>query len=361
MLLVLVAAISASTGIVAPVAASETADTTTEPSVELVGLEAPDRARVGDQVVVEATVRNRDGATRSETLEYRINGQFVAEASASLAPGETDTLRITATVPELGTGQYSQSVDVDPGSTASTTLHVESRNQEPATVAVTEFRGPLQVSAGEPISVGATVESADNGTDSKTLRYRIGDRVLDTRRTELDGDTTLSFEGTVPNLSAGTYRHGVFVEGRSVNRTASVRVGEAAFTVTAFWGPARGRPGEKTTVRATVTNTGTVAGNTEIQYRTEGRVVATRTVSLAPGQDATVSFTSALPDDAADHYRHGVFVGNETSGATATVAVEPRRSTSTSRVSTADGDGFTMASALLAVGLIGLLWRKKTT
>lgn len=322
-------------------------------------LVGPPSSRVGDQVSVRATIRNTGDVRDTRTVEYRLGDRVLARQDLQLGPGEQRTVTLTATVPDVTPGTYRHGVFVD-GQGPTTSLTVLPRPQ--ATFSVASFDGPGRTVVGDRLAATATVRNTGDAAGSVTLEYRVNGRTLAVREVALDAGERreVTFDATVPDLPAGDYQQGVFIAGTAQGRTASIRLdaGTARFDVANVQGPAEATVGDQFSVRATITNTGTAAGTTEVQYRLGGEVLATQSVDLAAGQSTTVTFQVTVPDQAARVYQQGVFIGTTNRGQTTSLVVAARTTAEPEPTVSPRLPGFEVPVTLLAMLLTVLIVRR---
>jgi hypothetical protein len=84
--------------------------------------------------------------------------------------------------------------------------------------------GTSAVAGVDNLSVTATVTNADDFEDTQTVEFRVGDQVADSEEVTLAGgeSTTVTFNVTAPDVSAGNYTHGVFTNDSS--QTAEIEI-----------------------------------------------------------------------------------------------------------------------------------------
>ncbi|WP_435551638.1 DUF7282 domain-containing protein [Natrinema sp. CGMCC1.2065] len=78
-------------------------------------LSAPESAEPGQQVTVTATVENQGDLEGTDTVTYSVDGQPVAEATVTLAGGQSAEIPFTSSVPE-GTSTHTVATDDDEAS-----------------------------------------------------------------------------------------------------------------------------------------------------------------------------------------------------------------------------------------------------
>lgn len=333
--------------------------TRSRPRIAVTSLQAPPTARLGDRISVQVTLQNSGNASGTRPVEYRIGDRVVASRNVQVPAKSTRTVALEGAVPAVAPGTYRQGAFVD-GTGWTTSLQVKARTEPRATFAVSNLQAPSSATVGARISVRATVRNTGNASGSTPLEYRVGDAVVATKRVTLEPGArqTVRFNATVPDLSPGSYDHGVFVGTTNAGATRTVQVAAASprFAVSDLRGPATAAGGDEISVTATVTNTGMGARETDLQYRIDGEVVATETVELDPGEQASVTFDAAVPELDAGTYRQGVFVGESGRGQTSSLVVTGATPTP------ADGTtpGFTALAAVVAVlVLAGLALRRR--
>lgn len=193
-------------------------------------LTAPSQVEVGSgrTVSVAATVENAGEIEGSTRVEYRVNGSTLESREINLGEGGTERVRLSATLPELGVGTYQHGVfvgDTNRGQTSS--LRVTSQ----PLVSVTGFRAPFFKTTGSSVSVSATLRNSNDQRESRTVEYRVGDTVVASENVSVGAvsSTTITLQGTLPSVEAGTYQQGVFVE--DVGLRKSITLSEPPETV----------------------------------------------------------------------------------------------------------------------------------
>ncbi|MDX1744661.1 MAG: CARDB domain-containing protein, partial [Halobacteriales archaeon] len=202
---------------------------------------------------------------------------------------------------------------------------VTDQTAEPGTLTLSNFQGPPQANVGQSVTATVTITNAGNTTASTIVQYRIAGQVLASSSiTVAPNDTvTVTLQGTVPNLATGTYQQGIFLGTSDSGSTAQIVIGTpaAAFAVLSLEGPDLARVGDTVTASATIKNTGDASGTRTFQYRIHGSVVASNSVTLAPGEQTTVSFTGTVPTLAAGSYLQGVYEEMTTNGLTRALTI----------------------------------------
>jgi subtilisin family serine protease len=169
---------------------------------------------------------------------------------------------------------------------------------EPAAFTVRNLTAQVAVTAGETVTVNATVANTGDVEGTTGVELVFDGSVRQTRNVTLDpGKTTdLRFNVSTDDVAPRTYRHGVRAGNGSQFADITVRR-PATFEVSALDAPAEAVAGEDIIVNATVTNVGDVTGTTDIEFLFAGDVRLNRSLALAGGGSADVSFEFS-PDGA---------------------------------------------------------------
>ena len=210
---------------------------------------------------------------------------------------------------------------------------------------------PIQLATGETLTAEAVVRN-DGGTGGEyNATLAVDGTVVDSET----GTVAAAGERVVPLAhtftEAGTYTVGVGSE------TVTVTVSDpAAPTVTTLSAASeRVRLGENTTVTATVRNDAGIPANGTVVLTRSGEPVSRWEITLAPGNETTLSVPVSFPDAGEIPVASG-----SATPVTVTVYVPTMSPTATPPVSTTGGDGpgFTAPGAVLAV-LVALVVRRR--
>jgi hypothetical protein len=252
---------------------------------------------VGDLTIVSVT-RAADGRPVDATVSVGDRTYSTGDA------GWTVVENLSAGTYEVrATAASTDSVRFRP---ATTTLSVQ-RETVPLSVTV----APDRPDVGETASVRVT--RADTGAPVRAT-VAVGGRTV---TTDDEGRATVTFERP-GNLTATATKGDTRAETFAPAETA-VSVRGPLFAVESDLA-VDVAVGDAYAVTATVRNTGNEPGTTTVSYRLAGEVVATRTVSLAPGASTTVSFGPYLAPVVAGTYDHGVATRTTAANGTLTVA-----------------------------------------
>ncbi|OAQ54401.1 hypothetical protein HTG_02315 [Natrinema mahii] len=139
----------------------EPVDNETEPAAgfEVSNLDAPASAEVGDTITVTATIENPSDEERTETAQFRLDGDLVDEQNVTLEGDESDDVEFEVDTSDLAAGDYIHMILAD-------------QTGEVATLELTEATDDTETDDTE-LEDGEdglgndtdTNETADNGTD----------------------------------------------------------------------------------------------------------------------------------------------------------------------------------------------------
>ncbi|MFC6836475.1 PKD domain-containing protein [Halomarina ordinaria] len=352
---------------------TDTVSVTVEPlspaTFAVSNLDAPASAEQGESITVSADVTNDGEQAGTKTVEFQLDGTSVASQQVTLAPGETETVSFDVTVPaDLAPGTYTHGVfTADDGATAQ--LDVEAAPDAPdLTSAVSLSPAEQTVGVGGSVTYDVVVENADGGVGAVDLVVSVDDAsvatidAIEPAVSTVDDEATVAEDGSSASLSAfgmDTADEGavtvatVTVDAAAVDTTqlsldvtalgtedgedvtvtdtagATLVVEPASFLVSDLDAPADVVRGETVSVSASVTNDGSIETSKTVEFRFDlngdgtlaaNEAVASKTVTLAPGETETVPFVATVPADLAlGTYAHGVFTVDD--DATGEIAV----------------------------------------
>jgi subtilisin family serine protease len=279
--------------------------------------------RIGDRLVVDAALAAENGSIEGTVLADD-TGETLANATVRVtrngsvvATRHTDE-NGTFSVGEIPRDEYAMSVSladfrsrtldsvpVGPGQNRTETVALV---PEPATVS-----GTVRDAAGDPLGdVDVTAAIADDayatttdasGTYSLSVprgRYNLtyAKKVHESDTATLD----LAKNETAADVDAAVERLPVFFEVTSVDAPASVD------------------QGDRVSVDAEIENLGTENGSQVVAYRFDGQTVDETTVTIAPGSNATATFSYQVPlDYELGEHEHGADANTSSS---TTIAIE---------------------------------------
>ncbi len=295
--------------------------------------------------------------TESDVVTSEVFLDMVQEVAGPSVRADTEQFTTTRAAPELW-------------SEAEHTRVFESDSTQISHVLVSdsfEVSGPyrnrslenLILVPGERLSLEARVTNTGGSADTYDVALRVDSEPVARSSGILDAGATTHVEFGHPFelvgnyiLAIGAHTTEVRVDGPATARVADLSVDRQSVET-----------GQRINVTATIHNSAMIPGEALVRFRTDDRTIATRTVRL----DAETSHTVSIPVSFESGGMHQITAGT----ATVTVEVYPAGKTETSsetdRVLTAretptDGqplDGFGGIPALLAIGLVLLLARRK--
>jgi len=199
----------------------------------------------------------------------------------------------------LSAGEYEVRASADPTTRVAFEEATATLTVERETVPLSVTANVSEPAGGQPVAV--TVTRGDTGAPVNGTVTVGGE----TYRTGADGRVVLSFERPGNRtIDARTER----------TRTERFEAARTSVDVRAPWFVVEGdlaaeaAPGRPYTETVTVRNTGNEPGETDVTYLLSGRPLATRTVSLAPGESTTVSVGPYLAPPLAGTYEQRVTV-----------------------------------------------------
>jgi hypothetical protein len=163
---------------------------------------------------------------------------------------------------------------------------------------------PVTLATGETLSVRTTVENSGGAVGDYTVTLRAADAVVDEANGTLAPEETATV--SLAHQFRETGRYTVSVAGEQF--TVRVREPATPSVTDVTVDPTTVERGGEVRVTATVTNDANVPGNATVTFTRDGEQVATKTVTVGPGQQVTLRTGVRMPETG-DH-RIGVD-GNE--------------------------------------------------
>lgn len=302
---------------------NRTSDFTTQAaSFSVSNLQAPTEAEVDERIQIEATVTNTGNTSGSQSIQYRIGGNKIDSKKVELDAGASKRIKFSVDVPAFPVGNYTQGVFIGKTNQGQTSWL---RITGTPSFEVSNLQTPAKAAAGDEIRVSATIRNSGTAHGETRIEYRFDDERLARKTVRLDPreQTTVTFNVQMPTQRLGTYRHGIFIGTTNRGQTSSIEIQKAAprFDISGLDAPAQTRIGDEATIRARVTNTGTRAGSTTVEYRVGGRTLAEDSVSLLPDESKTVTLRTRYPGFIAGIYTQGVFRIGSNQGPTSTLSL----------------------------------------
>jgi len=164
-------------------------------SYQVVSLNAPAEATIGDEIEVSAEVENPNDFTTTQRVEFRLEGQVLDRQYITLEAGESDTVTFTAASDGLEAAEFSHGVfTFDDGEVATITLNEAA--EEPA-----EEEPVDNETTPEPVDNGTAEEPVDNETAEEPVDNETAQEPVDNETAEepVDNETAAeSGEETAP-------------------------------------------------------------------------------------------------------------------------------------------------------------------
>lgn len=202
-------------------AALQQADGTNDSSgsIDVTELDAPDSARIGTTVEVEAVLENDGDERATRTVQFIMAGNRYGLDEVTLDPGEQTTVSFEQNTMGIGleADQYYTGVLVgDHGEMDPLTL---TRGFD-----IDEIRAPETVTAGENFTMTASVKNYDGFDDTQRIEYRLDGEVLAAKPFSLEGTEERQFNISVDTsgVDAGTYVHGLVANGTGSHGTITI-------------------------------------------------------------------------------------------------------------------------------------------
>jgi len=193
--------------------ASQTGDLTINPApavFEVTSLSAPDTVTRGESITVSSTIANTGNENGTQTVEFRLAGETIANESVSLTPGDTRVLSFTVDTSEVDAGVYEHGVYTQNDSqTAQLTV-----DPAPANFEVSGLTAPTEVYENEQAEVTATITNTGDESAQQIVQYRVGDDVVAQQIVELGADESqpVSFTLDALDYTPGELQHGIYTD-----------------------------------------------------------------------------------------------------------------------------------------------------
>jgi hypothetical protein len=184
------------------------AEQTTGESFAVSDLSAPAAVAQGESVNISATITNPNDVAETQVVEYRFDGEVLVREEVSLEANESTTLTITLDTSDMEIGDSIHGVYTrDSGIPAQISIV-----EEIDSFGVSELTAPESVTAGETVSVNATITNPNEFAAEQPVEYRFNGDLVETRDVALDGNSSTMTEFMVETegLESGTYIHSVF-------------------------------------------------------------------------------------------------------------------------------------------------------
>jgi hypothetical protein len=236
--------------------------TPTSDGLVVTSLSAPDSAAPNGTVDVAATVENPGTAETTELVTFRVAGTVVDKQWVTVAPGDHETVSLSADTTGLEPGEYVHGVFTETdGAFASLTIS--------ESFTVDSLDAPANATSGENITATATVTNPNEVNATQQIEFRFAGGMLDEETLTLgpEESANISINVSLTGVAEGTYIHGLFT--RDTGRLATISVA----------------PGNDTAEPATVTFE---------NQSSDGRTVVVDSVTLPEGGFVTIHDATLL-------------------------------------------------------------------
>ena len=194
---------------------------------------------------------------------------------------------------------------------------------DPADFGVTIDSAPGSVTAGNTVTVEATVTNTGDRAGTQDITFSVNGTTAATRSNiDLNGGSSepLSFSYATDSTDIGELDIEVASDDDTATDTVTVsEPPESSFTITDLTAPEKVTAGETLTVETTIENTGDADAQQQITLSQNELVTNTTTLSLAAGANETVAFT--LTTQATDIGKLDIGVASDDDTATTTTTV----------------------------------------
>jgi len=168
-------------------------------------LTAPQSVAPNSTADVAATVTNNENATVTESVEFRFDGAVVDRTLVTLEPNESATVQFSADTTGIEPGDYRHGVFTeDDGQVAAVTVS--------DSFTLESLDAPTNATAGDNITVDATVANPNDFNTTQTVEFRLGGQPLASESVTLDANesTDVTFTVDTTGVEPDTYTHSVF-------------------------------------------------------------------------------------------------------------------------------------------------------
>jgi PGF-CTERM protein len=174
---------------------------------EVSGLSAPASAVQGETITVNATVSNVGDVQGSTTAEFVLAGGALLTENVTLDAGNSTQVSFGVPLENISAGTYEHGVRAgDSFPTANLTVQ-----PPPAEFEVSNLDAPANATAGETITVNATVSNVGGTAGTTDVEFVFAGSALLTENVTLDAgnSTQVSFEVSTAGIAGGDYTHGI--------------------------------------------------------------------------------------------------------------------------------------------------------
>ncbi|MHC3379152.1 hypothetical protein [Haloarcula sp. H-GB5] len=168
-------------------------------------LTAPESVAPNSTADVAATVTNNENTSVTESVAFRFDGAVVDRTLVTLEPNETTTVQFSTDTTGIEPGDYRHGVFTsDDGQVAAITVS--------DSFTLESLNAPTSATAGDNITVDATVANPNDFNTTQTVEFRLGGQPLASESVTLDANesTDVTFTADTTGVEPDTYIHSVF-------------------------------------------------------------------------------------------------------------------------------------------------------
>ncbi|NLV13195.1 hypothetical protein [Haloarcula argentinensis] len=168
-------------------------------------LTAPESVAPNSTADVAATVTNNENTSVTESVAFRFDGAVVDRTLVTLEPNETTTVQFSTDTTGIEPGDYRHGVlTSDDGQVAEITVS--------DSFTLESLDAPTSATAGDNITVDATVANPNDFNTTQTVEFRLGGQPLASESVTLDANESADVTFTVDTtgVESDTYIHSVF-------------------------------------------------------------------------------------------------------------------------------------------------------
>ncbi|SEN71118.1 CARDB protein [Halorientalis persicus] len=170
-------------------------------------LDAPADAVVGETLTVTATVENQGDSETTERVEFRLDGQLVANQDVTAEADEEATVSfaVDSGLRNRSEGEFRHGVFTE-SDWQLASIDIEESFE------LVDLDAPANATVGETVTADATVRNPNEAETTQTVAFRFDGAVADSTDVDLDGgeEETVSLDVNSSGVDPGNYTHGVF-------------------------------------------------------------------------------------------------------------------------------------------------------
>ncbi|MFC2038195.1 ABC transporter substrate-binding protein [Chloroflexota bacterium] len=238
---------------------------------------SPETIAANDTVTVSANILSSEDKDVEYNTEFKINEELIDSRGIPVAPGETKLVSFDYSV--SGVGSYTADIN---GQTAVFEV-VDIARFETGSISL----DPPEIVTGEEFTVSMDLENSGGLSGTFTAALLLDGEQVSSEDVELMPGASKTVTSTAVLETAGS--HSIEFCGVSANinvlRAAAFEADSVSVSPSSIY------PGDSAAVKATVTNTGEVAGTLPVELKVNGSLKSSKTLTLEAGASGDVSFT----------------------------------------------------------------------